>query len=85
MKAKQMRLLRTSSNEVSSLQDAEAKELLSLLLQGLADYAHTTKGEEPWTGTKIVLATVLRGIEESNLEDAFGTEGWQRGIFGVDV
>jgi len=28
---------------------------------------------------------MLTGIESLDSEDAFGTEGWQRGLFGVDL
>jgi hypothetical protein len=31
-----------------------------------------------------LLSLILEKLEELDCEDYFGTEGWQRGLFGVD-
>ena len=82
---KQKRLLRTASDEVESLSDTDAFELLTLMFQGLGASKGTADGMIIPEISKQILEPLLKSIEDLDGEDCFGTEGWQRGIFGVDL
>jgi hypothetical protein len=84
---KEIRLLRTRADEVESLTDEESFDLLSVLLYGLnkdVDSGSSFFLPDYQGNAKTLVAYLLNGLEELSEQDAFGTEGWQRGLFGVD-
>ena len=80
---KETRLLRTRSDEVEELSEQEAFDLLMLLAEGIKEQDAFFYPDYEGNA-KRVLEPLLGAIEELAGEDAFGTEGWQRGLFGVD-
>jgi hypothetical protein len=82
--AKQKRLLRTSADEVGTLKNDEVNELLGLLLKGLVARNKDVVAFNNYPDVAI-LGYILEFLETLNGDDYFGTEGWQRGLFGVDL
>lgn len=75
---RQQRLLRTKSDEARSLSLEEARELVNLIIEGLKNL-----NQDDWYSHGFAVM-LLEDMEDLDGEDAFGTEGWQRGIHGVD-
>lgn len=82
--AYQKRLLRTESDEIQTLSQEESYDLFLVLLQGL------NKGKEFFLPDYADNATrmnegIINVLDELDGDDAFGTEGWRRGLFGMDT
>jgi hypothetical protein len=81
---KETRLLRTEPDEIDTLSDEEAYDLLQVVLQGIQNEIEFFLPDYEGNAKRI-LEPVIRAIDELSGEDAFGTEGWRRGIFGIDA